>query len=786
MNYNIGIQILSHNRPEYLRKTIESLLIHKHDNDKICVLEQSTENNYQDECIKICQEFPNIEVIPLFKNMGQRGATNLLYQSGFYNDCDFVMLSDHDNVFKKSLSEYCNILNEYPDCWVATGYHSPEHDVENKIDNFLLKSTCRAGHIVMRKKDFYNIMPSDLKAGKSSWFCGLDWWITHWAPNSPGYYRKQFIYCLPGGVQHIGISSTWQGTYNDEYHDMYDESYDDWILNSSLYNVLLKYPPKHIHIKEKYWYENISEIELKKYVYEKDINVQDSNTNIEDVVVIENKKGNKKIYAFNYVWPTYGLAFLESSIASVIDYVDKYILFLNKFSYIGEECNSKDLDYIQTILDKFDKIEVRYNASKDHPQSAKIDNIGHYYSIIGEIAKNNDIDYVWLVQTDEVYDKDNIDKIISIANNNTDKFCLSFNPYCYIDNPHWVVDPVEDMQRPTFIQVSELAKYNYDYNKLTRFKVPVYFHHLSGVLQRHEMLLKFSNWGHRNDLKSNINDYICLLDNNKTNKMIKNFHPINPSLYSSLKFVNGDINKRLMLDWFYHLLTYNNPYNKIIELFKSGILSFPEDPKNQFTLTQTEMKYLAFIALECIPHNGNIVEYGCWNGFNSLLLNKINPNSNLYCIDNYKNPDPLFSQYKDKFSYVYNIACKRILDNNLKNTRIFDGNHKFISMFQNYLFDFLFINTGTDVSVVKNILIETRPKMKNGSIVVNHYTKNDSIKTVFDDVLHHNKQVICPWGTETFEYYELYPDILGDIIKYKNIKEMSHFGMSFVRIKRFN
>lgn len=269
----IGIQVLSYNKPNYLEQTLTSLISKMDDDDILCVVEQSDEPGKQDECIEICKKFPNIRVLPLFKNFGQRGATNILYETGFWKDCEYVMLSDHDNLFHDSFGTYCNILSQNRDYWIATGYHSPEHDVENKFGQWILKSTCRAGHIVMRKSDFYSLMPSDLKAGSASWFAGLDWWCTHWAPSSPGHKRQQFVACLPGGVEHIGRESTWQGKYDDEYP--FSELMQ--IRNMEFTDVINKYKPRHAYIKELYWYE--------KELIEKNISIDDQIKELEKKLI---------------------------------------------------------------------------------------------------------------------------------------------------------------------------------------------------------------------------------------------------------------------------------------------------------------------------------------------------------------------------------------------------------------------------------------------------------------------------------------------------------------------
>ena len=173
--YRFAIQIISYNRPEYLDKTLNSLMnVIDFDKDKIAVIEQSDQENNQQECIKVCQNYKNIQVYPLFKNLGQRGATNYLYQSGFFNDAAFVMLSDHDNIFHDNLNVYEDCFKKYLEAIIVTGLHSPEHDIENKKDEWLLKSTCRAGHMILRQEDFIKLMPIDINAGSCAWFAGLN------------------------------------------------------------------------------------------------------------------------------------------------------------------------------------------------------------------------------------------------------------------------------------------------------------------------------------------------------------------------------------------------------------------------------------------------------------------------------------------------------------------------------------------------------------------------------------------------------------------------------------
>jgi|GEM_PF-5266440 len=173
MNYRIGIQILSFNKPQYLLQTLESLMRVKNDKDKIIVFEQSDSPEKRDEGLNICKQFNDIQVIISDKNLGQRGATNKIIDSGFYDDCEYVMLTDHDNIFHESLDIYVNKLKNDQSIWVATGYNSPEHDIENKDGEWLLKTTARAGHMVLRQPDFMSLTPLDEQAGVAqgcAWF----------------------------------------------------------------------------------------------------------------------------------------------------------------------------------------------------------------------------------------------------------------------------------------------------------------------------------------------------------------------------------------------------------------------------------------------------------------------------------------------------------------------------------------------------------------------------------------------------------------------------------------
>ena len=151
-------------------------------------------------------------------NLGQRGALLQMLEDINLDDYDFIQFTDQDNLFLEPISTYCELLNTYPDKYIATGYLSKEHEeiewVKTQFGRLCKKRACRAGHMMFRVKDFKNMLPIHLDSQhgtswNSSWNAGLDWELTHWNSKSVDKLTKNpFVLCLPGGVIHKGLDST--------------------------------------------------------------------------------------------------------------------------------------------------------------------------------------------------------------------------------------------------------------------------------------------------------------------------------------------------------------------------------------------------------------------------------------------------------------------------------------------------------------------------------------------------------------------------------------------------
>ena len=221
---HIKIVIPAYNRPDYLRKTVDSLLQQSYsDCDFVYdfyVFEQSDDAKLQQQSVGYLVD-NGINFAVSHKNLGLRGAFMKMYETGVFSSADYVMVTDQDNLFHQPISKLTSVLDDYTDCFVSTGYLSLEHPIDSVIKSekhgtIIRKSLVRGGMTVMRGDDFRGLMPIKLdrmwgNPANSSWQIGFEWEETYWNPKSPGARgMKSFVYCVPNVCDHFGSSSTWR------------------------------------------------------------------------------------------------------------------------------------------------------------------------------------------------------------------------------------------------------------------------------------------------------------------------------------------------------------------------------------------------------------------------------------------------------------------------------------------------------------------------------------------------------------------------------------------------
>ena len=213
--------LTSYKRPNHIKNVINSLKENRGDgytNDVYIV--DNTDDDSKDEVTKIINE--NIDdKFTLYSssfNLGQRGALLQMLDDINIDDYDFIQFTDQDNLLIEPLITYSDILTEYPEIFFVTGYMSKEHGEigwrHTRFGKLCEKRSLRAGHMFMRVSDLKSLYPIHLDSqyGKdynSIWYAGLDWELLSWNLNSPWRHRgDNFVLCVPGGVLHKGIDST--------------------------------------------------------------------------------------------------------------------------------------------------------------------------------------------------------------------------------------------------------------------------------------------------------------------------------------------------------------------------------------------------------------------------------------------------------------------------------------------------------------------------------------------------------------------------------------------------
>lgn len=592
----------------------------------------------------------------------------------------------------------------------------------------------------MRHDDFFSLIPIDEKFGDCAWFAGLDWSLTHWSKGTPGYTRNEFIACLPGGVEHIGRESCWQGYYNDEFG--LDELFQ--IRNDNLYNIIKKYPPRHTYISQPYWYEKITDDELSVKC---GLSISD---NILDEHCAENiypKLINIKTLAFNYIWPEYGLEFLEDSINSALKIADAYLLYINYESFICETCeSSKYHNLIKNLLNNYKDKPVYFILNH-----LKINNIPDnndvklYFTELSKkcIDYNLNIQNLILVQSDEIYDTKNIEKFNDLLKLPNITAYVT-NPICYMNTPNWQVSPIEECDRITLLSVPYFELINFDWAKIEKIKTDINFIHLSYVLPDSELRIKLQNWGHRKDVADlNMEDtFINKLDEVKTRKDIINLHPINATTYKHLEFNGSDFNNLLFMKYLAYLFnnTHINWNDKIIKSFELN----DRLHVNYFPLNLFNQQLLATVLLHLIPKESKVFICSDNNGTISQFFKFISGSLNVY------------SLYSVDSQLLYRDLIHRSIRSKFA---IFYGDYKTLSLFDNNYFDFVFFNFNQFFNTFKSHFIEFWPKLKKYGLFCGIYPNEDSQFIIHLSNLLNNHIESCPWGETQFNFYEKYVDL---------------------------
>ncbi len=219
--YRILTLLTSFNRKHHIKNVIASLQnIEETGVINHTYIVDNSNGEDKDEIVKTIRETidSNFTLHVAEFNYGQRGALLQMLEDVNLDEYDFIQFTDQDNIFNERLSVYCDILKENKDITFVTGYMSKEHAEmgyrETRFGRLYEKRSLRAGHMFMKVEYLKSLFPIHLdgeygQPHNSSWNAGLDWELSYWNKKSIGpNSRHPFVLCVPNGVVHKGIDST--------------------------------------------------------------------------------------------------------------------------------------------------------------------------------------------------------------------------------------------------------------------------------------------------------------------------------------------------------------------------------------------------------------------------------------------------------------------------------------------------------------------------------------------------------------------------------------------------
>lgn len=216
-----------------------------------------------------------------------------------------------------------------------------------------------------------------------------------------------------------------------------------------------------------------------------------------------------------------------------------------------------------------------------------------------------------------------------------------------------------------------------------------------------------------------------------------------------LKFLeNPDINNEISLifninqNYLNINIDYFNKINNILPQYTAEMISAKITPLDGYLHTNNERKIILSI-LQNLSNNSNILEIGCWSGYNLIFMNYVSnyfkKDMNIYGLDPYLFYHPQLD-IKDNIiekaidnSRVYTIALKNLEKFNCSNVKLLRSRSSdFVDYFPDNYFDAIYID-GSHWK--KDLLLDLHfafNKLKHNGILFGHDINLDEVKSTID------------------------------------------------------
>lgn len=215
---NLLCIIISWNRPEFLRRTLESLFLQTGDIETLVV----TVDNGSDWMTRtiIEQEERIGQRVFLGSNLGINRALEAALPDDVAQEFQHILISDADMDYRRPLGPLLRAFEDHPEIGVISLQHSPEHPAVGEMtfndEQWPLKRIERGCSLLFQTTRFQELRPLPVHK-----MLDFDWWVMRDAPESL-QARNQFVAVCPGAAIHLGWragDSTWQSHEIPEFDE---------------------------------------------------------------------------------------------------------------------------------------------------------------------------------------------------------------------------------------------------------------------------------------------------------------------------------------------------------------------------------------------------------------------------------------------------------------------------------------------------------------------------------------------------------------------------------------
>jgi glycosyltransferase involved in cell wall biosynthesis len=214
----ILVVIVSWNRPEFLRRTCQSLFPQLDGvSSKFLVVD-----NGSDEATRnvIEQEVRIDERVFLGSNLGLNRALEAALPRDLARDFEYLLISDADMEDRRPIRNAFPMLQDHPMIGAVSFQHSPEHPAMGEFlyrhERWIVKRGERGCSVLFRTRRFQELRPLPLHE-----MLEFDWWAMRDSPQSL-QSRNEFVAVCPGAAIHLGWragDSTWQSSEIPEFDE---------------------------------------------------------------------------------------------------------------------------------------------------------------------------------------------------------------------------------------------------------------------------------------------------------------------------------------------------------------------------------------------------------------------------------------------------------------------------------------------------------------------------------------------------------------------------------------